>query len=743
MDVIIDNLSSLNSPELSSNLLGITFKQIRRYYPGDYVINFPLGLSGSNDFAVKNYSNFFLTNKFKLSDILNIENEKLKANNITTMIKFGSDLLKFDYINSNYGNALFTSTSSDSFNIKLLDNNRCQIYFTLNYKKYYLVCDSDNLIFFVKGKYLSFDESTINPQDFTYLFSEDGKNILLFKDTPSGFRFVTNNGGRMVTLPIIDDNVTSYVAQPLTIERNIYYTPNQNLDLSFITYNNDNTLDLTKSIFDLKNNFLFHKKYSTSGYTDIMVLKNQLLQPDVFSSANNLLSGSNGELFVDNLREYTSIFSDIKEETANEIELNYVFYNTTYKIKPGYNTFVSPSSMYPFRQLNINDSKFISSGAFSYNTPEYADKVYRISNVTQNANNGQYLLCTWLSGSPRSDNKVWVDRYYYPDLINKEEALAASSLILPTYDNYIEQLIQANANLRSEVVAYKVFDKISDMIFEPNQTYQYVRVSSSDIPTLSSTITYCNSYLANYPMNYFKNINKSGKFTFGIYFQGDYREWSVYSDRNAIDSGLTINKTATTVQITYKVFDPSDSITYTYYVEGNVKPIKENFISVSVDSLAGKGYVFLNNDVILSFSIPKFQFTIKQLLYGDFFFSQGSYKENILNYEGLVYNPYITETYIDPDLSFILPLVLNDRNIDDIYITLPCGMRNSSDNIAYLQNICESSAFKSNNINIIVKNLNITNDNILNGVRESILTTIEDFVPLNSKVNNITFENYK
>jgi hypothetical protein len=91
----------------------------------------------------------------------------------------------------------------------------------------------------------------------------------------------------------------------------------------------------------------------------------------------------------------------------------------------------------------------------------------------------------------------------------------------------------------------------------------------------------------------------------------------------------------------------------------------------------------------------------------------------------------------------VLPLILQKGNIDDITITLPCGMRNGSDNIEYLQNICESSAFKSNNINILVKNLNIDNESILDGVKQSILTTIEDFIPVNSQIKDITFINYK
>ena len=54
---------------------------------------------------------------------------------------------------------------------------------------------------------------------------------------------------------------------------------------------------------------------------------NQLLQNDLFSSSNNMLSCIDNTLFVDDMREYSSIFQDIKEETSDELELNYIFYN--------------------------------------------------------------------------------------------------------------------------------------------------------------------------------------------------------------------------------------------------------------------------------------------------------------------------------------------------------------------------------------------------------------------------------
>jgi len=495
----------------------------------------------------------------------------------------------------------------------------------------------------------------------------------------------------------------------------------------------------------LTNNFLLHKKYSPkTANTDALILKNQLLVDDVFSSANNLLSGGDYELYVNNLREYTSIFDDVKEETSVDLELNYVFYNQSYKIKPGRTEFESPSSMYPFAKLNINDSKFIPAGSFSYITPEFADRVYHISEEPQNAKDGQYLLCTWLSGSPLSNEKVWIDRYYYPDLIEKEIAIALNPYQYPTYDNFIENLIRTNSSLRTEVEKQKIFDKISDFVFEPSQTYMYERVSNSLFTPQVSTINFCNSVSQTYPKNYFRELNTAGKFTFAIFFKGDTNNWTLSSDRNAIDSGLNIQKTDNTLKINYRLFDPSTQ-TYLpdFYVETEFQLYKDNFICISVDSITGTGYICVNNSIVLSFTIDPYQFTIKRLLYGDFFLVFDNKKYNVLDYDGVVFDPIITPEYTPPDLSFTIPLISGKIGVDDLYVTLPCGMRNGSDNIMYLQQLCNSSAFKSNNINIIVKNLNIDNPSVLQGVESTILGSISNVIPANSKINNVVFTNYK
>ena len=738
MEIIQEKLSSLSSPDITSNLLGLEYKQIRRTYPGNLSINFPLCLSGCNDFGVKNYTNFYLTNKFKISDILNVDNNKTLASKITTSIKFGDYVLYANMVDTEYGIPLFDlNTTHPPLTIEFFDNNRCQIYHNEGLYRYYLVVDVDHGLFFVKSKYLSFDTTTINPQDFVYMFAEDERRIFFFKNTTDGNFFITKNGNSAVAVQIYETGIISYITKDLEIGKDIYFDPTQQLDCAFITYNSDNKINSSKSDFNLTNNFLLSREYSFPNVdTNLLILKNQLLQQDVFSSSNNMLSGDSTNLFVNDLREYTTIFNDIPEELSTEIELNYVFYNKTYKISPGTNTFISPSSMYPFTKLNINDSKFISSGAFSNSSPLYSDKIYAISDKPQNSINGQYLLCTWLSGSPFSENKMWVDRYYYPDLIEKETALASEPELIGTYDNYLEKLLQSNQNLKTEVAIAKFFDKKSDFLFEPNKSYTYDRIFL-EFPT--NSITYCNDFMT----SYFENINTSGKMTFAYYFGDEDNDWTIFTDRNSIDCGVTITKTGHILQMTYKIYEPSTQTYETFHTESEI-PINNNGIVVfSLDSLRGVGYFMLNNTIVLQFTLAPYQYTIKQLIYNNFYIRVNGTKTDLLLYTWETGNSYISTDFFEPDRVFSIPLMFRHLKIDNLFVTLPCGMRNGSDNIEFLQTACGSSTFKSNNINVLVKNLNIDNENILDGIKDTITTSIKPFLPVNSKINNITFQNFK
>jgi hypothetical protein len=394
--------------------------------------------------------------------------------------------------------------------------------------------------------------------------------------------------------------------------------------------------------------------------------------------------------------------------------------------------------MYPFSFISIHDTKFKESGAFPAHTPEFSDKIYQLSEFKSKRDNNQTLLCTWLSGS--GVNSVWVDRYYYPDLTTKEESLSGQAIFQSTYDQYIEDLIKNNSNLKESVSVMKFFDKKSDMVFHPSKRYQYQRINKGGVNF--PTFKYCEEFGEKYDRNYHTRINDAGSFNFSFYFKGDDQEWTVFSKRNTLDSGLTVKKVGDSLQMIYKIYNTSTGSFITIEENISILQNRENFFAISVDALNGVGYFILNND-IFNFKLPLAQFYKKRLLYGDIFLKIGSDEQNILNIKTKSINTVIiSDNYVFPLSMKLKPIVDSKSVIDNIRITLPCGARNGEDNIDQLA-ITESNAFKSNNVNLHIKNIDIENEQILENLDKELEKRFEDFFPMNTKVINIKRNTYK
>jgi hypothetical protein len=753
------SLSSIKPTFFETSLKNVGFKQYSRTYPGNYNWNFVTALSSCRGFKNINYSNIYLTPNQKITNVLINEIDNSKANVVFGPVNIGSQYLRFNNINPtpyskigkffdhlNYGAITITDNFDQNCNFSFVvkDNNLCNIIFTKHYEEYFLCSDQENNVAFVLRKNLPSDEDIINPQDFTFLYSENDLNILLFKQTSDGSYILTKKGNGLELVKIYNNNIETYLASPFRISNPIYYNPSIPLNTSSITYQNDNNIAVDKSQYNLSNNLLLHKP-ENSKIWNIISLKNQLNINDIFTSGNNLLSGSDYSSFSDNMRDYTTISNDINCEASEELSLNYVFYNTPYTINPGENIIIAPTNMYPFQRLNVNDTKFVRNGAFSYITPQYSDKIYHLSDDLKNKNGGQHLLCTWLSGSHLSDSKVWVDRYYYPDSISKLNALSSYDAFNLTYDDFIENLIKNNSNYTSSVDEVKFFDKISDLVFEPDNTYLYERINTTTFPTISSKVNVCDTYSKTYPNNYFKTINKSGEFFICFNFIDVGEDWTIQSQRNDIDSGLTIVKGAETIEFIYKIYDPASQQYLNFTSISNYKKLASNFLSVGVNSKTGHGYFFFNDTILLTFKLPTYGFFTKNLLYGDIFYKDVNIETDILEISKdspNIYNLIINDYYIPVDFSFIANFLNGEIPINSIVISLPCGMRNGVDNIQYLNSVC-SSEFKSNTIDINIKNTNIDDASVLEMLKDNIITSTQDILPVNVTIRDVNFPNYK
>lgn len=472
-------------------------------------------LLSARDVAINNYSTLVLTNEMRTQDAFEVSTlpdpEKRiistylaisitsELNDATRYLYFNNERettsSNFDAYTSHQMLPLQDIVNDEQryFNVELIDNQYARINYKYNNRDYYLAANTQNELLFVSDdQYKNFSDLVLNFVDeITFFYVLDDSTDTLFLQKP-----LLNNDTRAVGLSAPQSsklqllsaiNATNYFAFNnfnFKIRRNVNNITSK-LNTSWATYNIDDVdnLDIATVKQDLTNNMLIASQYADATTHSIpsrpLILKNQhsLMSHMDECSYTDLQDGEPGT----QLRQYTSIFSGNEQEKGNDaIALNYTIYTNDYVARPdAYTIFRTSGDLYPYAQLNINDSTLASDGALGGNSPYTSDQLFMQKNAAQGAD-GQYL-CTWLSGG------TWVDRYYNNNKMTPVDAAKAVNAIYGTYENYVQQLLQTNG------VEYDFFDKKSDFVFEPNTEYFYYRMGNKRLE--QQLQTYSNSLL--------------------------------------------------------------------------------------------------------------------------------------------------------------------------------------------------------------------------------------------------------
>lgn len=306
--------------------------------------------------------------------------------------------------------------------------------------------------------------------------------------------------------------------------------------ISYSTAGDQNNLNINtgKSYKDVFNNYLLTTQYSqitgSSIPVDITPLKNQLTSEYDQSRRYPFMDVRNCDL-----REYDKIFTGTNQvKGLNDIYLGYNEYTTSVVLEPDKITyFHTPQDMYPFDKININDSGLTESGATGGDTPIVSDKIFKkAADYKYSSPDGApsdeetgIWLCSWLKNNvgsdwdstvtyntdvvinyedstyislknntniiPGTDNTVWVktdsrsmwvDRYYNPNEFTETEALKIEN----QYSTYTSKFDFIVSTLSAE--KHYVFDKISDLVFEPGCRYAYYKIGDKENQTIVDTL---------------------------------------------------------------------------------------------------------------------------------------------------------------------------------------------------------------------------------------------------------------
>lgn len=386
------------------------------------------------------------------------------------------------------------------FEVELLDDMLLRIGHWDGYKTTYLTSHDRHLtVNFEFDNELPLDVH--NPQVFEYSLDSEIACINLYRRIDGNyyeFRYIPQYKQFAYAL------TTGHTYIPNTFKNSVSRLDEQELVLneSWVSYNttlqkNDLSINGAATNTNLSHNYLLNTEYiyddGPFNNLNVVALKNHLTN-ESSSSRNNPFKGSVDKLTLGNnieessslFREYTSINIGPGDQAGYEnMYLSYNDYTRELVLKSDEITyFHMPPSMYPYDRLNVADSGLIESGAIAGDQPLKSDKIFKKRadyaafspwGNPVDEQSGTYL-CTWLYWSGKDvDQPIWLDRYYNPREYTIHDALTATPLVefVTTFDNVtIEQ---------AEVNNYVVFDKTSDLCFEPESLYCYHHIGQTDV----------------------------------------------------------------------------------------------------------------------------------------------------------------------------------------------------------------------------------------------------------------------
>ena len=738
MPILFNSLSTFNSNRVEVDLPEIDLKQSYITFNGGATFNFVDALSSCLDVKTKNYTNFYLSPRTLFSDITDSDKLELTPQTFLTPIFFGSaegETLALASLPLSAGNpssygyyykAGFVQTTKDNadkYRIELYNGEYCSISYQNQLSKSYLVVNSNKECIFDRA--VKYDTTFSTSGDIYFRYILNGDRLILLKDIGATTYQITPIN---TLLSAVSANINPFSTIPeyaLTISNNIVIDQEISDNSSYINYE-PNTLNINQdgSIFNLKNNYLLYRNLDSENLSQfkVIVLKNQMADNGALYKSNNLALSSESKLL--DSRRYTSISQDILALEDQDLVLNYTFNNKSIEMVPGVNYFTTEKSMFPFSQININDSTLIESGAFSSLSPKYADRVTSI--VTSQTLKEYRYLCTWLSGSPLSNSKIWVDRYYYPDLETKEAALAGNNIYNNTYDSFVETLIISNATVKNNVESVLYIDKVSDFVFTPNSEYIYERIDLDKLEFIGE------KSIGARDAGFYQTINDNNGFCFACnilnYDQKEFQK--IYSRFNRINAGLTVSYNKDTIEVTYTVYNVASKRIETVG-RSSVPVIKgsSNNIVFSANHKTGKIICYINGVVL-------FENFISPLYYLPLFGDITANGQDIYQSSDLISELTLTTQPLNDEEVELLVAKYNDSK-SEFSISLPCGQRNKSDNISYINSLTTNLKSKSNSINIYINNLNIDDEELQNTIKASVESTIKELLPTNIEINNL------
>lgn len=562
-------------------------------------------LSNGLDRKINNYSSLYLTDKKKMSDIIDINHNiytSISSETINSSIvdnrgmylTFGIDKYDVPLLFFTEKDANFIDPTDRIFELNVINLSSIKItHKAKNNLNYYLsyINSSNKCVF----------SNENNPKEniFDCIFDKESNKLVLFKTVKYDRHIIVSNINKLSAIKDIHLFGSNYF--------NINYYKqylNPKLNTSWVSYNTDyiNAYEVNpnKSRNNLENNYLINTQYSyVTGDTieaNILTLKNQKTNKN-YSYRSNYIELNNPNVPSVNNRSYTSLFTGNEQEKGDYgITLNYEFYNIDYKFKGDeYTIFNTSESLYPYKQINVNDLQWNFKGSMAGDTPYFSDKIFEKKIKTLDGY-GEYL-CSWLHRR-RNGETVWLDRYYLPEKISYSDALASTFIFnysesvnnvlqekLPkeqyydvpdVYNSLEEERLVSPQTIKSALYGRSFFDKMSDLTLRENNEYIYHRIGDVYVKNIIDSI---NEYLI-YNGLILKNSNDS----------------VIYNEKTPDDSLYMMDGNSYALLDEYKAINDTHEFTIVMWIQSD--DWSNKFGYQIFGNLNDKGFALLNDSKI-------------------------------------------------------------------------------------------------------------------------------------------------
>ena len=506
-------------------------KQHRANLEQGYSINNIQALEKIPDHKVNNFSTNYITQPTLLSDITDITSFNTDIQTAITRLSFGQPgqvdqdhVFLYIYntagLDPDNGNIITNVTQNKAqravglvsgiegsfnnnffFELDIISDQILRVRHTADNGVYYLTWDpvSGRFLFLIEKEADKNQTTTETNNVFRYTIDEQGR-LFLLKCYQGKSLIVSNVNGTLSAAVTPSTGLTPGVNNIFNVDLNFEVIQHQQ-NIDFVSYStralNTLTINTDKSLFDQNGQYIFHTEYNDQDINSNQIKFNFFTLDTSRSEYGFIKRGTNMVNADDttptfNYRLYNTLDTGLDQEQGNDkMSLTYTFYDKDIFIKNGTTTaFNAPPSIYPFEKLNLNDTTFIKNGALSGPTPGLSDRVYIKRQDSTQYNNGRFL-CTWLSAGSFQDPGVWVDRYYYPDVISKREAIYGLDQFTPSFDDSVDTLnrVDDSSTGRNKIRTRKFFDKKSDATITPGILIKYDRLGNQDMEDIITAST--------------------------------------------------------------------------------------------------------------------------------------------------------------------------------------------------------------------------------------------------------------